>query len=273
MPTATINGITINYETAGTGEPLLLVMGLGGSLNGWRKQVPALSERFRVIYFDNRGVGLSSAPHEIEAYSMEQFAADAVGLLDHLDIEQAHVWGVSMGGMIAQHIALNHPGRVRGLVLGCTLPHYEPEPQPGDERAPEPWVLELMLSGMTKSREQSIRDSVLFNFAPEFVERRPEIVEEYISEGLRQEMALHGYLGQWNAITRHNTLEHLHSLTHPTLVQHGDRDKLVPIANGRLLAESLPNARFQLIQGSGHVYFLEQFELVNAAVAEFLQTL
>jgi pimeloyl-ACP methyl ester carboxylesterase len=273
MSTVEVNGITLNYETAGTGDPLLLVMGLGGSLRGWGNQVPMLSQYFQVITFDNRGVGSSSAPEDISTYSMSQFAADAVALLDHLGIERAHVFGVSMGGMIAQHIALDYPERVRGLVLGCTIPHYEPNPEPGDERAAEPWVLELMLAGISKSPEDSIRDSVKFNFAPDFAATHPAVIEEYIAEGVRERTPLHGFMGQWNAIVNHSTLERLHMLAAPTLIQHGDADKLVPIFNGRLLAQHIPNARFQLIPGAGHVYFLEQPELVNESVREFLQSI
>ncbi len=271
MPTAEINGITLNYETAGSGDPLLLVMGLGGSLRGWRYQVPALSQHFQVITFDNRGVGSSSAPEDISTYSMTQFAADAVALLDHLEIERTHVFGISMGGMIAQHIALDYAERVRRLVLGCTIPHYEPNPAPDDPRAAEPWVLEMMLAGMRKSPEDSIRDSVTFNFAPEFAATHPDVIADYIAEGLRERMPLHGFMGQWNAIVTHSTLERIHTLKAPTLVQHGDLDKLVPIFNGRLLAEHIPNATFQLIPGAGHVYFLEQPELVNESVRKFLQ--
>ncbi len=273
MPTVAVNGITLNYETTGSGDPLLLVMGLGGTLSGWHYQVPMLSQHFQVIAFDNRGVGQSSAPEDLSTYSMTQLAADAVALLDHLGIERAHVFGVSMGGMIAQHIALDYPERVRGLVLGCTIPHYEPNPQPGDERAAEPWVLEMLLSGASKTPEDAIRDSITFNFAPDFAASHPEVIADYIAEGLRERTSLHGFMGQWSAIMSHSTLERLHTLAAPTLIQHGDLDSLVPIFNGRLLAEHISGARFQMIPGSGHVYFLEQPELVNESVREFLHSL
>ena len=271
MTTATINDLSVNYEVNGSGDPLLLVMGLGGNLEGWRYQMPPLSQHFQVITFNNRGVG-AEAPSDMDGYTMTQLAADAVGLLDHLDIERAHVWGISMGGMIAQHIVINHPKRVHGLVLGCTLPHYEVNPEPGDPRAAEPWVLELMLSGVMKAPADSMRDSVRFNFSDAFAAGHPAIIEDYIAEGLRERMPLHGFMGQWNAIINHTTLERLHQIAAPTLIQHGDADRLVPIANGRLLAEHIKHAQLQIIPGAGHVYFMEQPELVNNSVREFLQS-
>lgn len=284
MPQAAINGITLNYEVAGNGAPLLLIMGLGGTLDGWRKELPFLTDHFQVIYFDNRGVGQTTAPTDFTAYSMEHFAADAIGLLDHLGIERAHVWGVSMGGMIAQHVALNYPERVQGLVLGCTLSHSANDPSAiptlpaefqaeASNLAPEAWVLELMLSGTQKSAEQVMHDSVRFNFAPAFVAAHPDVIEEYIEVGMRNHGPAHGFMGQWSAIMNHSTIERLPKLQHPTLVQHGDADALVPIGNGRLLAYLLPNAEFQLIPGSGHCYFIEQPELASQGVTAFLQSL
>lgn len=272
MPTVDVDGITLNYEVTGTGDPLVLVMGLAGSLAAWRYQVPTLSQHFTVIAFDNRGVGSSTVPEDSSAYSMANFAADTVGLLDQLDIERAHVFGISMGGMIAQHIALDYPERVRGLVLGCTLPHYDANPEPGDERAPEPWVQELMLTGAMKDAETALRDSVKFNFAPDFAARNPAVIEDYVAHGLRQRISLRGFMGQWNAIMNHSTLTRLHELRAPTLVQHGALDKLVPVANGKLLAQHVPHARWQMLPDAGHLYFMEQPELVNTSVREFFHS-
>ncbi len=267
MPTFEANGVTLNYERSGKGPPLLLIMGLGGTLNGWRNQVPALSQDFDVIRFDNRGAGGSSAPTDMSAYSMANFAADAVAVLDHLDIAQAHVYGVSMGGMIAQHLVLQHPERVQGLILGCTIPGGE------QSISPESWVLELMLAGAGKTAEQVMRDSVKFNFAPDFPAQHPEVVEEYVSEGLKNRIPLHGFQGQWMAITGHDTLARLHTIATPTLIHHGDEDRLVPVGNGKLLAEHIPGAQLELFHGAGHVYFIEQPDKTNQSVRAFLRQL
>jgi len=119
MPEARINGISINYSVEGKGEPLFLIMGFSGSKMAWYFQRRAFRKHFQVVTFDNRGVGESGKP--AGPYSMQMFVDDTVGLMDHLGIEKAHILGVSMGGMIAQHIAISHPERVRKLVLGCTF--------------------------------------------------------------------------------------------------------------------------------------------------------
>ena len=119
MPFVQVNDLKIYYEEYGAGTPLLLVMGLGATVLGWSlPQVKRLATKHRVILFDNRGAGQTDKPRG--PYTMPQLAADAVGLLDALSIGRAHVFGVSMGGMIVQHIALDYPQRVRSLILGCT---------------------------------------------------------------------------------------------------------------------------------------------------------
>ena len=130
MPKVKVNGIELNYVESGSGDPLLLIMGFGGDHLAWVFQVPAFSGKYRVISFDNRGAGQSSVPDA--PYSTRMMADDAVGLLDALGVERAHVLGVSMGGMIAQEVALNHPRRVRSLQLHCTYAR------------PDRYMLELM---------------------------------------------------------------------------------------------------------------------------------
>ena len=124
MPRARVGDIGIHYEVQGGGEPLVLVMGLGSNLAGWMFQLLEFSRRYRVITFDNRGVGRTDAPDA--AYSIEMMAGDTVGLMDALEIESAHVLGISMGGFIAQEIAIRFPERVRSLVLAATGTHVDP---------------------------------------------------------------------------------------------------------------------------------------------------
>src|SRR2546422_8912476 len=119
MATTKINGIEIYYEVDGSGEPLLLIMGLGANATGWYAQIPALSKEYQVITFDNRGAGRSEKPNE--PYTMPQMAEDAIGVLDTLGIGAAHVFGMSLGGMIAQELILRHPERVKTLILGGTM--------------------------------------------------------------------------------------------------------------------------------------------------------
>src|SRR5258707_1069095 len=119
MATAKINGIEIYYEVHGSGEPLLLIIGLGTNATGWYLQIPGFSKEYRVIAFDNRGAGRSENPNE--PYTMPQMAEDAIGVLDTLGVDAAHVFGMSLGGMIAQELALRHPERVKTLSLGGTM--------------------------------------------------------------------------------------------------------------------------------------------------------
>src|SRR5262245_44842267 len=141
MPHATIDGVKINYNEAGEGEPLLLIMGYGMPGDAWLGSLPFL-HGFRAIYFDNRGTGRSDKP--AGPYTVVQMADDAAGLLDHLGIGSAHVYGVSMGGMIAQELALRHPGKVRSLVLGCTLCGGE------QSRMAEPEIIEQLVDVVSR---------------------------------------------------------------------------------------------------------------------------
>ena len=131
MPITTANGIDLYYEIHGEGEPLLLIMGLSLSSKSWFRTIPALSKQYKVIVFDNRGVGLSGKPNS--PYSIELMADDAKAVLDAAGVESAHIYGISMGGMIAQRLALKYPERIRSLILGCTTSGGEKHVQPNAE--------------------------------------------------------------------------------------------------------------------------------------------
>ncbi|GIV95614.1 MAG: alpha/beta hydrolase [Herpetosiphonaceae bacterium] len=262
MSFAQINGINLAYDVQGSGPPLLLVTGLGGYMAGWRAQIPALAARHQVIFFDNRGAGESDQPPG--PYTMTQLAADAVGLLDYLGIESAHIFGVSMGGMIAQHIALDWPERVRGLILGCTMCCF------AEYVFADPSVMEWLMPGQPRTREEIVRSGISICFSSGFLQSYPDIVDEYVQIALQMQQREDAYLGQLTAIMGHTACARLEALTAPTLVIHGTDDILIPVANGRLLAQRVPGARLLEIEGAGHLFFIEQPELTNQAVLDFL---
>lgn len=265
MPFARVNGVNLYYEEHGVGEPVLLIMGFGGNTQGWVGQIPELSRHFHVIAFDNRGAGQSDKPEA--PYSMEVFADDAAGLLTYLGIESAHVVGVSMGGMIAQHLALRYPDRVRTLVLGCTTP--------GGPRAasPSPDVLAAFQAG---GREQDPRKAAelafSYMYSDGFVTRNRERLLQRAEEVAHLRAPEVGLRGHLQAVMGHDTLDRLHEIRVPTLVITGNADPLVPPENSRLIAEHIPGARLVEFPGLKHGFFLEAADEVNGTIIAFVRS-
>ncbi|MBK9313357.1 MAG: alpha/beta fold hydrolase [Acidobacteria bacterium] len=258
-----VNDIQIFYEVNGKGEPLLMIYGLAGRGNGFRHQIISLSAEFRTIVFDNRGTGETDQPEE--PYSIEQMADDAAGLLDGLGIDSAYVFGVSMGGMIAQELALRHPGKVRKLALGCThsgIKHCVPSPK---------WVTEIFKTLAGKQREEAVRESVPFNFSPWTQKHKPELIEAEIRRMIPNGQSLHGYTNQVKAIYGFDTFDRLPAIDVPTLIMTGKDDVLIPPDNSRMLAERIPGARLIEIENAGHLFFIEQADQVNRALIEFFR--
>jgi len=249
MPTAPVNGISLYYEEHGAGSPLLLIMGFAANTTAWEPLLPALSSRCRVIAFDNRGAGRSAAPEA--AYTMAELADDALGLLAHLGIERAHVYGISMGGMIAQHVALRAPRRVLSVILGCTTPGG-PQATP----APDP-IVAALLKASTAPIEEAFDLTVPIMYSDAFAAaHRAELWERALRNApLRASEA--GIKGQMAAIVGHDTFARLSEIAKPALVLHGDADELVPTVNGRLLAEGIPGARLVLYSGARHGFHVE----------------
>jgi pimeloyl-ACP methyl ester carboxylesterase len=263
MPKARVNGIDLHYIEAGRGDPLLLIMGFGGDHLAWAFQTPVFAQQYRVIAFDNRGVGQSDVPDV--PYTTRMMADDAVGLLDHLKIERAHVLGVSMGGMIAQEVALNHPRRVRSLQLHCTLAR------------PDRYMHTLIEGWRTMRRkatvEEWLRVVALWLFSPRTFAERPEFVENVIQTGIANPhpFTLTGFVRQGDAVRRHDTLDRLARLVPPALVSVADDDILVPPRFSRELAGAIPGATLRTIDGAGHCYFWERPDVFNTMCLEFLE--
>ncbi len=274
MSTAQINGIDLYYEEHGSGDPLLLIMGLAADSVAWMFQLPEFSQHYRTLVFDNRGVGRSSKP--AGPYSIAQMADDAAGLLDRVGIERAHVVGVSMGGMIAQELALRHPRRVRGLVLACTYA----KPDTGVERQ-----FESSLTAFGGSRGDSgelkvdlgALDPMMFFqhllptvFNAQFIMTELPKLMQVFSGALQYGFSMDAILAQVVATQRHDTTERLDQIKSPTLVLTGDSDLLIPPSCSDTLAATIPGAKLVKISGGSHGFNFETPEVFNREVLGFL---
>jgi pimeloyl-ACP methyl ester carboxylesterase len=262
VPKANVNDIQLYYEVHGRGEPLVLIMGLGASTLGWDMQTPTFSREFQVVAFDNRGSGRSDKP--AGHYSVRLFAEDTAGLMDALGMASAHVYGVSMGGFIAQELALSYPQRVRTLVLGAT--------SCGGRQAAValPEHLSLMISLNSLSAEEAAEKGLPLMYSDEFIARkRQELIERALAEAeLRPPPDAYGR--QVQAATRHDTCDRLPQICCPTLVISGSEDKIVPAENSRILADQIPSAELVVLPKAGHGYLVECAEESNAIVLDFL---
>lgn len=265
MPTTKVGDINIYYEIHGEGEPLVLIYGYVGHSGLWFRQIPVLSKRYRVIAFDNRGVGRSDKPDT--PYTMGMMAGDIAGLLDVMGVDAAHIFGISMGGMIAQHFALNYPQRVISLILGCTYCGgvHSIQPQPEATAA-------LFDFGRLKNMtpEEVTRQAMPFCYSQEFIVRNPDIIEERVAKQLEYPTPGHGAMRQAGAIMGHDTYELLPKMKLPTLVIAGDNDRLIPVENSRILASRIPEAELVILKDPGHEFFIEAAEEANNAILDFL---
>lgn len=251
------------YELHGESEPLLLIRGLGSTCDGFKAQVDGLSPHFRVISLDNRCVGRTEQPQE--PFTIADMADDTAALLDAIEVESAHVFGVSLGGMVAQELALRHPNRVRKLVLACT--HAGPRTA---TRAPE-WAINIFNESVNKPRPEALRNSVPILFAKKTVIERPELIEETLAVMANNNQPKSSYLLQLGAVMKHDTIDRLNQIIHPTLVMTGTEDTLVDPANSRIIAERIPGARLVEFQETGHVFFTEKADEVNRALIQFFK--
>jgi len=249
------------WDRSGAGEPpLLLIQGLGYTADMWQRILPGLSASRRVVRFDNRGVGRSDLPDG--DWSMEDMADDAVRVLDAAGVESAHVLGVSMGGVIAQEVALRHRDRVQKLVLGCTHPSGRDAVRASAD------AVAMLFDRTPRSPRDAIEASVPFIYAEDTPRDR---IDEDVAVRLRWPLRAKAYWGQLDAMRRHGgLLERLRGLDVPTLVIHGTADRLVQPDNARLLAEAIPGARLAWLDGASHVFWTDRPDESVRLVEEFL---
>ena len=259
MPYTFNNGARIYWEEAGQGDPLLLIMGLGFSLAMWRDLRPVLARHYRTIAYDNRGVGKSDIP--LWPYSMAAMARDAASVLDAAGVPSAHVLGMSMGGMIAQELVLSFPNRVRRLALACTMC--------GGRRAVQarPEVRRALLSPFM-SKEHRIAALLPFLYD----EHTPRDRVEQDLQVLRHNAPpTVGFIGQLFAIASWQSYDRLPQITAPTLVIHGETDRLVPPENARILADRIPGAKLVLLRQASHIFPTDQPERSRQELLNFLE--
>lgn len=262
MPTVRVNDINLYYDTHGEGIPLVLIMGLRRNLEWWYCQIPSLSKVFKVIVFDNRGAGRSDKP-EME-YSIPFFADDTAGLMEALGIRSAHVLGISMGGYIAQELALKYPDKVKSLILGCT--------GCGGRRA-VPMSEERMIKFMANkdlSPEEILRKDMDIYFSDRFIEAHPEKVREFVNISLRYYQPKEAFFRQFEACRRHDTADRLGGIKAPVLVLTGDDDPLVPPNNSLILKELIPYSTLSVFPHRRHCFFIEEAERFNREAVEFI---
>ncbi len=251
--------VEIAWERRGEGFPLVLIQGLGYARWGWEPVADALAERFEVILLDNRGIGESAAP--VGAYSTTEMAGDVLGVLDEAGVGKAHIVGTSLGGMVAQELALTMPERVDRLVLVCTTPG-------GRNAAPMPGqTVRLMARAPTLAREVALRKFVENALAPE---PSNGIVERILAHRLETDQPMSAWLSQAAAGMTFDAWDRLPNLNISTLVVHGTADVVVDPRNAELLRERIPGARIELFPGCGHLLFWEQPERFVEVVDEFL---
>ncbi len=262
MQRARVNGVELVYEIHGTGEPLVLIHGAQSDRSIFSGMLTDFTDQFEVLTFDQRGSGQSEKP-DVE-YTMGMIADDTAALMDHVGFSSAHIYGVSMGGMIAQELAIRHATHVRSLVLGCTTP--------GGPKAVSLEGEAIQSSHSTEELSAEERGKVLAEtaFTKGYIQHHPELIPALIEARRKQPLDPVGFAHRMQAVYAHDTYERLAQIACPTLVITGKDDALIAWQNSKLLAEYIPAAELVLLEPAGHVFWVEQPAQSKAAILGFL---
>ena len=264
MPSATIDGRDLHYETRGDGPALLLIQGLSGTHRSWGEPfLEALGDDLRLVIYDHRGIGLSG--DDGAPFSIADLAGDAAALLAHLEIEQADVMGISMGGMVAQELALARPELLRSLTLGATYAGGT-----GSQITDQAVAQRLVSAGLSGDRELALRTGWEVNVSAGFA-AQPGAFETFSAMARQLPAPIPVLMAQMQAALVHDTSARLASISAPTLVIHGDEDQMLGVANARHIASLIPGARLEILERCGHIFWWERPQetaaLVHAHVA------
>jgi len=300
MPKAKVNGINIAYDVSGKGEPLVLIMGLGGTRQSWVFQKQAFGKHFKVITFDSRGIGKSDKPDE--PFNIKTLADDAVGLMTHLDIEKAHVLGVSHGGRVAQEVAINYPNKVIKLVLASTntgaegIDDLTPEVLQAFGRKKRSGQSDIVYTGMKKCticqaelQGKDIWEHLWAVHRPQMLKWAKQSIDfpKIISLGFNKRFyrmfilplallqlklgGIEGHIRLIEATVGNSTVDRLHLIKASTLVILGTEDKFCPPRSVEALATRIPNAKLVKIEGGSHNILVEMKSRFNKEVLDFLR--
>lgn len=254
MPQIKVGGLSVHYEIKGSGHPLLMIMGLTFSLLDWGDELPnELAKHYQVILFDNRDAGQTTSS-SVKNYTIADLADDAAGLLKALKIDQAHVFGVSMGGMVAQQFALKHADKLNKLVLGCTM-------------AGGACSIPAKLTGL-------IGGSLLdFLFTPSYLADldNKKKAQNFLAKTSHHHSKQEGFLRQMRALTSHDMCSSLQGIKAPTLVITGDKDIAILPANSNVLVQRIPSSKLETIKDAGHGFPFSHAPEVAKLVIDFLQ--
>ena len=255
------DGAKIAWESDGPEDApaVLLIMGLAWPAASWYRQVPALAERYRVLRLDNRGAGntgdVPGAP-----YTVETMAADCLAVLDEAGVSEAHIVGISMGGLMAQELALTASERVRSLCLVATHPGIA-------HAVVNPDAMELLQKRATMTPAEAAEASIPFNYAPATTRER---IEEDWAVRFPLAATNEGYLAQAMGTAQWSGHDRIPTINRPTLVLHGEIDRLVPLRNGEMLAERIPGAELVVVPGANHVLTTDEPEQVAKVLLDWL---
>ena len=254
MPKLKHRGAYLHYDVISEEKPisLLLIMGWGGNSLMWDPIIGPLSEKFKIITFDNRGVGRSSKLKE--PYSMELFVDDTKAILDELGISKTHLFGVSMGGMIAQHFVLTYPKIVDKLILGCTSPKLGVNLKHALDQDKSPFFVRSF-------SPTDIKQLLTLIFSPSYVEKVMKDTEElrkFFTFYAKYPPSWNGMKNQAAAIADHDTLDRINEIKHQTLIIAGRADALIPFRHSKKLKDSIPNSRLILYNDTGHGFWIEK---------------
>jgi len=264
LPKVKVDGINIYYEVHGDGFPLLMILGLSENVYWWDPpMIEELSKHFKIVILDNRGVGRSD---KLDGdVTIEMMATDVLGLMDALDINQAHILGHSMGGMIAQELALKSPDRIKKLVLCST--------SCGGSKAEIPSIETQKILAKLSAKKHTrdlIEEAMPHIFSKKFMHGNPEFMRKKVDDILIIPTGPATFKAQMAAWMRYNSYRKLKTINLPTLIVHGNQDILVPPRNGELLTEKLATAEIVWFDSSAHMIHSEETEKFIETLLKFL---